>query len=112
LGLRRASLAYYKMSNLIIKGSRLIGNEAELEPPECDFLMELTRLAPTIQTLQKLAQDFREMLRKRVEPAFDCWYKRVQKSGVAELKSFAEGLLTDEAAVRAALTSEWSNGQT
>jgi transposase len=28
------------------------------------------------------------------------------------LKSFADGLLTDEATVRAALSSEWSNGQT
>jgi transposase len=28
------------------------------------------------------------------------------------LKSCADGLLTDEAAVRAALSSEWGNGQT
>ncbi len=74
--------------------------------------MELTRLAPVIQTLLSLAQDFLEMLREGVEPAFDGWYKRVQTSGISELKSFAEGLLTDEAAVRAALSSEWSNGQT
>lgn len=47
-----------------------------------------------------------------MEPAFGDWYKRVQSSGSAELKSFADGLLTDEAAVRAALSSEWSNGQT
>ena len=52
------------------------------------------------------------MLRKRVEPAFDGWYKRVQASGITELKSFAASLLTDEAAVNAALSSEWSNGQT
>lgn len=90
----------------------LLGKTAELEPQERDFVAELTRLAPMIQTLQTLAQDFFEMLRKRIEPAFDGWYKRVQQSGIAALKSFAEGLLTDEAAVRAALSSEWSNGQT
>jgi transposase len=90
----------------------LIGKAEELETPERDFVTELKHLAPKMQTLQTLAQDFLELLRKRIEPAFDDWYKRVQESGMAELKSFADGLLMDEAAVRAALSSEWSNGQT
>src|SRR5262249_46610646 len=88
----------------------LIGQDEKLEEQERTFIGELTRLAPTLQPVRTLAQDFLEMMRKRVEPAFDDWYKRVQSSGSAELKSFAEGLLTDEAAVRAALSSEWSNG--
>jgi transposase len=83
-----------------------------LEEQERAFISELTRLAPTLQTVQALAQDFLEMMRKRIEPAFDDWYNRVQSSGSTELKRLAEGLLTDEAAVRAALSSEWSNGQT
>ena len=62
--------------------------------------MELTRLAPTIQTAQTLALDFIEMIRKRVEPAFGSWYKRVQQSGIAELKSFGYGLLIDDTATR------------
>jgi transposase len=90
----------------------LIGQDEKLKEQERAFISELTRLAPALQTAQTLARDFLEMMRKRVEPAFDDWYKRVQSSGSAELKSFAEGLLTDEAAVRAALSSEWSNGQT
>jgi transposase len=89
----------------------LLRQDEELEEQERTFVSELTRLAPTLQTVQTLAQDFLEMMRKRVEPAFDDWYKRVQASGSAELKSFADGLLTDEAAVRAALSSEWSNDQ-
>jgi transposase len=90
----------------------LLGKAEGLEAPERNFVTELTRLAPALQTLQTLAQDFLEMLRNRVEPAFDGWYQRVEASGLRELKSFAEGLLTDETAVRAALASEWSNGQT
>jgi transposase len=90
----------------------LLEQDKELEEQERAFVSELTRLAPTLQTVQTLAQDFLEMMRKRVDPAFDDWYKRVQACGSTELKSFAEGLLTDEAAVRAALSSEWSNGQT
>jgi transposase len=35
----------------------------------------------------------------------------VERSGLAELKAFARGLEQDRAAVNAALSQEWSNGQ-
>jgi hypothetical protein len=38
-----------------------------LEEQERAFVSELTRLAPRLQTVQTLAQDFLEMMRKRVE---------------------------------------------
>jgi hypothetical protein len=74
---------------------------------ERDFVMQLTRRAPAIQTLQSLAQDFLDSrdMRERVEPAFDGWFKCVQTNGINELKSFAEGLLTDEPAVHAAFSA-------
>jgi transposase len=34
------------------------------------------------------------------------------RSGGVEFKNFAKGLRRDEAAVRAAMKSEWNNGQT
>jgi transposase len=40
------------------------------------------------------------------------WLARVQELNVArELRGFAAGLTRDEAAVKAALSLEWSNGQ-
>lgn len=52
------------------------------------------------------------LVQQRAESEFDAWCQRVQESGVPELVSFSASLLTDEAAVRQALKSEWSNGQT
>jgi transposase len=43
---------------------------------------------------------------------FEAWLTKVATSGVAELRGFARSLLEDRAAVAAALTLEWSNGQT
>ncbi len=52
------------------------------------------------------------MLREREGKRFDAWLERVEKQGVSELQSFANGLKKDDDAVKAGLTLEWSNGQT
>ena len=52
------------------------------------------------------------MIRERRACLFDDWLARVKSSGIKELQSWANGLLTDEEAVRQALSSKWSNGQT
>jgi len=44
------------------------------------------------------------------EDAFDGWLERVKQRGLAPLRSFAKGLLQDEAAVRAGLSLPWSQG--
>jgi transposase len=82
-----------------------------LEKQERAFVEALTRLSPEIQTLQELTQDFRHLVKQRQEPGFDQWRERVARSELEELKRFAEGLMSDEAAVREALRSKWSNGQ-
>ncbi|MFC1960855.1 transposase, partial [Chloroflexota bacterium] len=43
--------------------------------------------------------------------ALDRWLADAQSSAVTRLKTFAEGLLKDYKAIRAALEFEWSNGQ-
>ena len=42
--------------------------------------------------------------------AFDRWLEAAKGSEEAEPKGFAQGLIKDYEAVRAALTQEWSNG--
>ena len=39
------------------------------------------------------------------------WLVQAEQSGIAELKKFAQGIRLDYAAVRAAFTSPWSQGQ-
>jgi transposase len=51
------------------------------------------------------------MLAQRRGTDLDAWLVQAQHSGIAELKSFAQGIRRDYAAVRAAFSSKWSNGQ-
>jgi transposase len=49
------------------------------------------------------------MIRRKTEAGLTPWIERARASLVA---SFASGVTKDEAAVRAAITLPWSNGQT
>jgi transposase len=51
------------------------------------------------------------MLRQRHAGGLLTWLENAEQSMVTERHSFATGLRQDEAAVAAALTYEWSNGQ-
>jgi transposase len=56
----------------------------------------------------QLSQSFVLMLTERRGKDLDEWLSQAEHCGIAELKSFAQGLRRDEAAVRAALSSPWS----
>jgi transposase len=58
-----------------------------------------------------LAGEFAQMVRKRSKAPLGEWLVKAEASGCAELRGFAAGLRTDEAAVSSALTEPWSNGQ-
>jgi transposase len=51
------------------------------------------------------------MLRERQAGGLPTWRKNAAQSAVAERRSIATGMRQDEAAVPAALTYAWSNGQ-
>jgi transposase len=67
---------------------------------------------PEAKRIRERAQGFRKLVGERQPEAFDRWLDAPKGSKVAELKGFAQGLIKDYKAVRAALTHEWSNGQT
>lgn len=58
------------------------------------------------------AKAFQQMFCQRDAGELDAWLNTSARSGVAQLKTFAEGLKRDYAGVRAALKLPWSNGQT
>ena len=64
-----------------------------------------------LDTAYQLSQAFVSMLSERRGNDLDEWLIQAQHSGIAELKSFAQGIRRDYAAVHAAFTSPWSNGQ-
>ena len=58
----------------------------------------------------ELAQTFCRIVRPHRVDDFDPWLTSARDSGVTELHNFADGLVRDYAAVKAALTLPWSNG--
>ena len=64
---------------------------------------------PLLVEARDVAAAFQAMVRKRSLAVLEPWLERAQSSLLA---SFANGVLKDKAAVAAAITSPWSNGQT
>jgi transposase len=60
----------------------------------------------------ELGRQFREIVRTRQEEVWNDWLNQSQQeTAPGELRSFAKGLQADQAVVREALRSPWSNGQ-
>jgi transposase len=83
----------------------------QLEPEERTLRDQLLT-HPVLVTAKKLAQDFQRMVRERTSRALEAWLTSCETAAIPELVNFAVGLRQDYAAVKAALSSTWSNGQT
>ena len=64
---------------------------------------------PLLVEAREVVAAFHAMIRKKAHADLDPWLERARASLVA---SFANGVIKDQAAVSAAITSSWSNGQT
>jgi len=83
-----------------------------LEPEQATFVKQFCRLCPQAKAAQKLARDFQQMVRHRKVEVLDSWLEACARSGIPDMKNFADGVRRDYPAVAAALKHEWSNGQT
>lgn len=77
-----------------------------------NYLDQLCQQDEQIAQTSQLMEEFTTMLRELKGQYLDEWLNRVEKQGVQELQSFAQGLKKDYDAVKAGLTLKWSNGQT
>jgi transposase len=84
---------------------------ADLNENESQLSERLSQHSPELQTAYSIAQEFIQMVRQRNSIQFDDWLIRVEASGIAELESLAAGLRRDQAAVTAAMSLPYSNGQ-
>lgn len=64
---------------------------------------------PLLVEAQEIIAAFQAMIRKKIVAELEPWIERARSSLIA---SFANGVVKDRAAVVAAITSHWSNGQT
>jgi transposase len=76
------------------------------------FAEGLCNLCPEVAAAAGLAREFNRMVKERCAEALAGWLDAAAKSGMTEFEAFAAGLRRDHEAVVAALSCEWSNGQT
>lgn len=89
----------------------LLGEAAKHQPDERRFVTQLLQDCPEVKLAQSLAQQFIVMIRERQVDALEEWMTNATASGISEMRGFVTGLRRDLSAIKAALTSEWSNGQ-
>jgi transposase len=89
----------------------LLRPDEQLEAQAQQFVARLCHINPSIGNARELALWFLRMLRERRVQEFGEWITFARDSGLPYLKGFAQRLLSDQAAVAAALSQPWSNGQ-
>ena len=87
----------------------LVLRDDELSDDQRRYLDALTGLSPEISLVRSLAQEFRRMLAESDLRALGAWVEAARRS---PLRTFAQGIHSDVAAVRAAIELPWSNGPT
>lgn len=65
-----------------------------------------------VRRVYDLVQSFGRMIRAHEHEQLDVWLEACASSRVSEMITFAKGIQSDYAAVKAALTTKWSNGPT
>lgn len=90
----------------------LFKDSSDLDDQDRRFVQVLLRRCPKVAVAATLARDFATMVRKLKGDLLDNWIQRAwDRSTPRELQRFATGLKSDYDAVKAALTTRWSNAQ-
>ncbi len=84
----------------------------DLSDTAAQYVTALKHLCPQIAQAQDLLLQFRTLLQDHDSPDFDQWLERSEQSAISEVVGFSQGLRRDYAAVKAACSSPWSQGQT
>jgi transposase len=90
----------------------LLREDAERSALEQAYVAEVLRSSPVIAQMAATVQGFFALLQERRAHDLEAWLREATASGIPELAGFAEGVRRDLAAVQAALTLPWSQGQT
>ena len=85
--------------------------KGRLQEREQSYLEALLFDHPKLQEIYKLTQTFQTLISQKNPEALDAWLTEAEQCGIKKLQNFAWGLRQDYQAVKAALSSEWSNGQ-
>jgi transposase len=79
---------------------------------EQQVLAQVIERCPDARVAYDLSERFLSLMRQRQATSLDAWLTDATQSGLPEFQRLASGLLTDQAAVVAAASLPYSNGQT
>jgi transposase len=88
-----------------------VSQAGKLDEKQTQHVGQIRAAHPDLEKAYHLSQDFVMMLAERREGDLETWLTQAEKSGLPEFKKMAKGIRLDYAAVKAAFSSEWSNGQ-
>ena len=75
-------------------------------------ILNFVRQDSEVENAYQLAQQFITMVQEHTVDMLDNWLEASTNSEIVDLQNFAAGIQQDYRAVRAALETKWSNGQT
>jgi transposase len=81
-------------------------------PQDEQYRQAVLAASPVIQLRQALVMAFFQLVRHRDRDALDAWLMSAEQSAIPEMVSFVQGVRRDYAAVAAAVSQPWSQGQT
>lgn len=88
-----------------------VSQAAKLDEKQKQHVGQIRAGHPDLERAYQLSQEFVIMLASRREADLDSWLTQAERSGLPEFKKMAHGIRQDYAAVKAAFSSMWSNGQ-
>jgi transposase len=83
----------------------------KLKDEEKKVVDDMCQLLPEMRKAQELARGFFAIIRERKSDALRAWLIDALQSPLPEFINFANGIMQDLQAVKAALIYEWSQGQ-
>jgi transposase len=86
-------------------------NPEKLNDSEKQLVTRLARCCPNVAILHPLVAGFSTVFKNQDPAALQTWIEHATAANLPPIKSFCDGLLRDQAAVKAAISMKWSNGQ-
>jgi transposase len=88
-----------------------IRKPADRKPEEQAHVDALRGMGGEVGEAVNLVEELAAIIRKQAVGSLEDWLTKTEAAASPELRGFAVGVRQDEAAVHAAITEEWSNGQ-
>jgi transposase len=88
-----------------------VSHREKLDEKQRKYIEQIRKAHPDLEMAYQLGQGFVMMLAERRDTDLHSWLTQAEHSGLPEFKKMAKGIRLDYVAVKAAFSSEWSQGQ-